>query len=187
MWGVGPMASYRPSEAWLLSASVRYTVTEFSTAGAIQDTAAFEGLTFMTQARWQMTEVMTHGVSGGRMVGTGMGSNFTENLFANYTVGWQFSRNLGVDGGFAWTRFKQSGVVGSVVPVIINGQVFNIPVTFVTSDEADIYAFNVGTSYQWSERLSSGLRYMHANQESLRYDDRSFTQNMVMLNLTYRF
>lgn len=186
-WSVGPMVSFRPSPYLSLFGTVRHSESTFSTSGVIEDTSEFSGLTFSAGINHSLTEVITHSITGGRSVGTGLGSNFTESLFASYGVGWQFSRKMGLNAGFSWNRFTQSGRFGTTIPVIVDGQVIDVPVTFTTSDEGDVYSYTLGTSYMISQKLNSNLTFSHVRQGSTRIQGRGFTSNMIGLNFGYTF
>jgi hypothetical protein len=186
-YGAGPMISFTPTPNLTLSASVQYTISTFSTGGAVVDTSEFSGLTYNGSISHRLTKTITHAVSGGRMIQGGIGSNFTDSYNVNYSLGWQFSRSMGLNLGFGWNRFEQSGTAGTLVPVLINGQPFVIPASFETHDEGDVISINAGTGYQITSKLNCALSYGYFNRSSSAFAGRSFSGHTVTLSLGYRF
>jgi hypothetical protein len=185
-WGVGPVISVRPTEFINLSVSVRYTVSTFEQNGAIADTSEFDGLTFSFAAGHQLTRNINHSVFASSGIQPGLGSNFSEQLSAGYALGWQFHPRMGLNFGFNYTDVQQSGAANTTVPVIVNGVLLNIPVTFLTNEKVQLYNFTLGTGYQFSPKLNGSLGY-GLNLRNSDQTDRDVDEHSVFLGLSYRF
>lgn len=187
MYGVGPMLSFQPTENLTMAGSVRYTIMEASQDGAIQDTSEFSGVSFNANISHRLTRNISHTASGGRMVQSGLGSNFTDSYMANYSVGWQVNRSLRMNAAFNWNQFKQSGLFGALMPIQVGDEIFLIPGSVSMSDSGTVYNIMVGSSYQFSEKFTGSLSYNYMDRQSSAFAGRDFVSHNIMLTLAYRF
>lgn len=185
-YGAGPMLSFQPNEFIILSGSVQYTISEFSSGGQISDTSDFSGLTYQISASHRITDNVSHSVTVSSGVNSGLGSNFTETFMAGYRAAWQFHERMGLNFGFTYSKMTQSQSQQALVPITFPTGTFLIPVSFIANDEAYLYDFDLGTGYQLTDRASLALNYIHSIRDS-RFATRSFSVNTVTLGVNYRF
>lgn len=185
-YGAGPMLSFQPNEFILLSGSVQYTISEFSSGGQISDTSDFSGLTYQISATHRITDNVSHSVTVSSGVNSGLGSNFTETFMAGYRATWQFHERMGLNFGFTYSKITQSQSQQALVPITFPTGTFLVPVSFIANDEASLYDFTLGTGYQLTDRASLALTYNHSIRDS-RFATRSFSVNTVTLGVNYRF
>ena len=185
-YGAGPMLSFQPNEFIVVSGSVQYTISEFSTDGQVSDTSEFSGLTYQLSASHQLTSKVSHSVTVSSGVNSGLGSNFTETFTAGYRASWQFHERMGLNLGFTYSKVTQSQSQQALVPITFPTGTFLVPVSFIANDEASIYDFTLGTGYQLTDRATLALNYNHSNRDS-RFAARSFSVNTVTLSVNYRF
>jgi opacity protein-like surface antigen len=185
-YGAGPMLSFQPSEFIILSGSVQYTISEFSSDGQISDTTDFSGLTYQISASHRITSNVSHTITVSSGVNSGLGSNFTETFMAGYRASWQFHERMGLNLGFTYSKITQSQSQQALVPITFPTGTFLVPVSFIANDEATFYDINLGTGYQLTDRANLALNYIHSIRDS-RFATRSFSVNTVTLSVNYRF
>ncbi len=185
-YGAGPMLSFQPNDFIMVSGSVQYTISEFTTDGQVSDTSDFSGLTYQLSARHRITENISHTLTVSSGVNSGLGSNFTEMFMTAYQASWQFHERIGLNLGFTYSKIIQSQAQQGLVPITFPAGTFLVPVTFIANDEATIYDFNLGTGYQLTDRANLGLNYHHSIRDSI-FAGRSFSVNIVTLAINYRF
>ena len=111
-YGAGPMLSFRPNDFIVLSGSVQYTISEFSSNGQVADTSEFSGLTYQISASHRLTSNISHTVTVSSGVNSGLGSNFTETFMAGYRASWQFHERMGLNLGLTYSKITQSVSAG---------------------------------------------------------------------------
>lgn len=185
-YGAGPMLSFQPNDFIMLSGSVQYTISEFSTNGQVSDTSEFSGLTYQISASHRLTSNISHSITVSSGVTSGLGSNFTETFMAGYRASWQFHERMGLNVGFSYSKVNQSQSQEALIPITFPSGTFLVPVSFIANDEASIYDFNLGTGYQLTDRANLALNYHHSIRDS-RFSTRSFSVNTVTLSVIYRF
>ncbi len=211
-YGIGPTASWRPSDYLSVSASVRYTVISSDRNGQIQDSSNFGGMTGNLSVSHELNRVLSHSLSVGRGVNGALGSNYSDSINASYQLSWRLTDNLPLNFGVAYDHSKQSGglqifgappgsiyvpgdpVTGTPSVLVTSSGVFSGVVLtpdglfgFPSVGQAsDNFNFSVSTGYQLTQHLSSSLGYGYTirNTDFVFGDYKS---HIVTLTLTYQF
>lgn len=211
-WSVGPLISYRPSEFLNFSASVRYSSITYDRIGGIAAASDPATITFDVSAAHQINRYLSHRLTAGRFFNKSLSSAQMETYSADYGLNWRVLRNLAVSGHVGWQDFKQAGnSLTRLFPsreaaiVALTGLPQSDGTLTTAADAAAIYdfysfqdsgnhiQFGLGTSYQFSRKLTGSLSYSHTIRSSdglaAQQGDfaSEFSANTVSINLSYRF
>jgi len=211
-WSAGPVLSYRPSSFLNFSASVRYSSITYDKIGGISGASDPASVIFDVSATHQINRYLSHHLTGGRYFNSSLSSAQMETYTAEYGITWNVFRNLGISGSAGWQNFKQTGNSltrlfpnrndaiaaltglpqrdGSLTTAAQAAAIYDF---YSFQDSGDSFHFGIGTSYQFTRKLTGSLAYSHTlRSSSIQAGNRygiapEYNANTVSLNLGYRF
>ena len=160
----GPRASYQLSKFVTLEASAGFTTSDYFNTGTVLDNSNFNSVTYQAGIEHTINKDLKHALRGGRVLGLGYGSNFTDTYNIQYSFNWLARQGISVYGTFAYEDFTVSN----------NGE------------EGQRYLFNIGTGYQITRQWNLGVNYAYALKESDVVGN-DYTQNRLILELRRQF
>ncbi len=163
-FSVGPVLSLKATSHIYVQLSLAYTSSTFDDSGTTGDTSEFEGLTFQAAINHQLNRRISHSLRFSRSVTPGYGSNFSDTFSAQYTITTPLSRNLSLNSSLGYESFESSGL----------------------GETADRFIAHIATSYQLSQKWSTGISYSLASKDSS-VSGRDYIQNRVTVGFVRQF
>lgn len=160
----GPRVAYQLSKFIALEASAGFTTSDYFNTGTIADNTAFNSVTYQVGIRHTINKELSHGLRGGRSLGVGYGSNYTDTFNVQYSFNWLVRQGISLYGTFAYEDFTVSN----------------------RGEEAQRYLFNLGTGYQITRQWMLGVNYAYALKDSDVVGN-EYTQNRLILELKRQF
>lgn len=162
----GLFFSMRVSEYSSLRASLGYVTYSFeSLSGTNQSLAPVSGLYGDLSWRQRVNSALSHSLSVGRSVQSGVFAEATELMYIRYDAQWRLFRQIALGTSISYEQFTETGGLG---------------------EEGSRYGFGLSLTRPWTRHLSSSLGY----QVYIRASDntnRDYLQNRLVLDLTYAF
>jgi hypothetical protein len=163
-FSIGPRVSYQLTKFVALEASAGWTTSDYFDNGTIADQSSFSSFTYQGGIRHTINKRTEHALRGGRSLGLGYGSNFTDTYNLQYSFRWLAAQGISIYGTAAYESLSVSNQGESAVR----------------------YLFNLGTGYQLSRRWNLGVNYAFSVKDSDRVGN-DYTQNRITLDLTRQF
>lgn len=161
---IGPRVSYQLTKFISLEGSAGWTTSDYFDTGSIADQSSFSSFTYQAGIRHTINKRTKHALRGGRSLGLGYGSNFTDTYNLQYSIDWLASQGVSVYGTLAYDHIEVSNA----------------------GESADRFLFNVGTGFKLTRQWTLGVNYTFAVKESdLAGND--YIQNRITLDLTRQF
>jgi ribosomal protein S18 acetylase RimI-like enzyme len=162
----GLFFSMRVSEYSSLRVSLGYVTYSFeSLSGTNQSLAPINGIYGDLSWRQRVSSVLSHSLSAGRSVQSGLFAEATELLYVRYDAQWRLFRQIGLGTSLSYEQFTETG--GLV-------------------EEGNRYGFGLSLSRPLTRHWSTRLRYQfylkasdHANLD--------YRQNRLVFDLVYAF
>lgn len=162
----GLFFSMRVSEYSSLRVSIGYVSYSFeSLSGTNQSLSSVGGLYGDLSWQQRVSSVLSHSLSVGRSVQSGLFAEATELTYFRYDAQWRLFRQIGLGTSISYEQFTETGGLG---------------------EAASRYGFGLSLTRPWTRHLSSSLGY----QFYLKASDnaqRDYLQNRLVLDLTYAF
>ncbi len=160
-----------------VDAHAGYVAYEFETGPTSVETEDVQDFYFSAGLDHELNQFVTHSLTGGREIDLGLFSNFQELYYARYNVIWKIIRDVGLGTYFYYehgTYPTHTGRLSSDLLISLPGETY------------DRYGVGVTVTYRLMQKLSANLGYRLTLKDSdTQY--RGYTQNALILGLTYRF
>lgn len=163
-FSIGPRMSYQMTKFVSLEASAGWTTSDYFNNGSITDTSNFSSFTYQGGIRHTINKRTEHSLRGGRSLGLGYGSNFTDTYTLQYSIRWLASQGVSIYGTTAYEHIQVSN----------------------RGEAADRILFNLGTGFQLSRRWNLGVNYTFSTKDSNLVGN-NYVQNRLTLDLTRQF
>lgn len=161
---IGPRLSYQATKFIALEASAGWTTSDYFDNGTIADQSNFSSFTYQGGIRHTINKRTEQALRGGRSLGLGYGSNFTDTYNLQYSLRWLASQGVSIYSTLAYEHIAVSNA----------------------GESADRYLFNLGTGFQLSRRWTLGMNYTLSKKDS-DLAGNNYLQNRVTLDLTRQF
>jgi hypothetical protein len=161
---IGPRVSYQATKFISLEASAGWTTSDYFDTGTIADQSNFSSITYQGGVRHTINKRTNHALRGGRSLGLGYGSNFTDTYNLQYSINWLASQGVTLYGTAAYEHIAVSNA----------------------GESADRYLFNLGTAFKLSRQWNFGVNYTLSKKDSDQAGN-NYIQNRVALDLTRQF
>jgi hypothetical protein len=122
-----------------------------------------------------ITESLNYSLDLGRQVNAGLQSDVDENYYAKLGLDWNFIKG----NRFTTSLFYQYGNQGTG-----SSQIAGTSNPNLVSETYDYYGGQIGYSHALTSRINLALNYRITERTSTG-EDRGYTQNVVMLQITY--
>ncbi len=163
-FSIGPRISYQVTKFVSLEASAGWTTSDYFDTGTIADQSNFSSFTYQGGIKHTINKRTTHALRGGRSLGLGYGSNFTDTYNLQYSLNWLATQGISIYSTLAYEHIDVSN----------NGE------------SADRYLFNLGTGFRLSRRWTLGANYTLSMKDSGLVGN-DYIQNRITLDLTRQF
>ncbi len=163
-FSIGPRVSYQATKFISLEASAGWTTSEYFDTGTIADQSNFSSFTYQGGIRHTINKRTEHALRGGRSLGLGYGSNFTDTYNLQYSMRWLASQGVTVYGTAAYEHIEVSNA----------------------GESASRYLFNIGTGFRLSRQWTMGVNYTLSVKESDMAGN-DYIQNRLSFDLTRQF
>ena len=165
-FSAGAFFSIRLSDYSSLRVSLGYVTYSFeSLSGTNQSLAAVGGIYGDLSWQQRVSSVLTHSLSVGRSVQSGLFSEATELFYVHYQAQWRLFRKTTLGTSVSYEQFTETGGLG---------------------EQANRYGFGLSLTRPWTRRWSSSLGY----QVYIKASDaanRDYLQNRLVFDLVYTF
>ena len=159
-------------------ASAGFTGFSFDPRGAddpVQDPQTYY---WSLEARHRLNEQITHTLSAGHELRLGIQSDYEELNFVRYFIDWKLFENIGLQTQISYEN-------GAYPRVDLNGRP-NPAGVFLDGEDYNRLNAWIGFSYKLMEKVTATAAYRHLLKTS-DIDFRNYSQNSVLLTLTYQF
>ncbi|GAB4246422.1 MAG: hypothetical protein OHK005_12210 [Candidatus Methylacidiphilales bacterium] len=163
---VGPFFDGRLTDFLRVAGGVSFVVSDFETGGRFGDRSNVATPNAYLRFTHEVNASLSHSLEGGRRTGVGLSSNTDTVNYVRHQASWLFVRDVGV-GTTAFAEFGDES--GGIL-----------------AENYTRYGAGINLSYQLTKSISAGLRYNYITKESDRFG-RSYDQNQVVFDLSYRF
>lgn len=164
-FSVGPLAIYRPSKHLYFRAGVSYVFSNFDLNGSITDASDASTVQFTAAAQHDFNKRRNHNLQVRRVVGPGVGSNFSEILAVQYSLNTIVNPKTSLQGRLSYENISASGANG---------------------EQSNRYLATLAVGHKFGRHWSGGLRYSFAWKDSNR-DGRDYQQNRFVLEMNRQF
>lgn len=163
---VGPYVEGRLTDFLRVAAGASYFVSDFDTGGRFGDGSNVSTPNGYLRLTHDVNPSLSHSLEGGRQTGAGLNSNTETVNYVRHRASWLVLRDVGI-GTTAFAEFgDQSGGL--------------------LEENYSRYGAGIRLNYQLTKSITAGLSYNFVRKESDRVG-RSYDQNQVVLDLSYRF
>ncbi|HEY1170099.1 MAG TPA: hypothetical protein VGH19_01910 [Verrucomicrobiae bacterium] len=163
-FSIGPRLSYQLTKFISLEASAGWTTSDYFDTGSIADQSNFSSFTYQAGVRHTINKRTNHGLRGGRSLGLGYGSNFTDTYNVQYSINWLASQGVSIYSTLAYEHIGVSNF----------------------GESANRYLFNIGSGFKLSRQWTMGVSYTLGLKESDTAGN-DYIQNRITIDLTRQF
>jgi len=162
----GAFLSMRVSEYSSLRVSIGYVTYTFeSLSGTNQSLAPVGGFYGDLSWRQRVNAALSHSLSVGHSVQSGLFAEVTELTYIRYDAQWRLFQKIALGTSLSYEQFTQTGGSG---------------------ETGSRYGFGLNLSRPWTRHLSTGLGYQFYIKAS-DLPNQDYTQNRLVFDLTYTF
>ncbi len=147
--------------------SAGYQMQTFASGGSINDNSNFESYIFQMSVKHEVNRFFSHNLSLSRYSLAGIGTNFSETQEFDYSVDWDFIKDVQLTASAFFQTLKDSGAGPN-------------------SESADRYGLSLKGVHKLFRSWDLGLGYDLMVKDS-NIPENDYLQNRVYLNLTYSF
>jgi hypothetical protein len=156
------------------------TIYTFSSQGQSGGNSTLDAYYVSLAASHQLTDFISHSLSINRNVQLGLnqGSDYIEQLTANYTITWALTKRISVGASASYEDGSQ--------PLQLEYLFFGFPIPYTETEHYHRYGGGLQASWQFTDRLSANLSYNRSLRDS-NLPERGYTENSVSFGLNYTF
>ena len=163
---VGPFVSATITKSLSVTAQGGGYFTTYDKGGGNGDSQDLSSYYGSLGINHQITDNISQSLTAGREFLPGLTSNFTERIYASYTVTWRATNYLSLGGNLLWENLTDSQAS--------------------VSEKSDRYGFGLSLNENLNDHATLSLNYQYlvkdANPSTL-----SYVQNQVSAGVDYRF
>ncbi len=162
---VGPFFSVQPSEYLNVRLAGGYVLYFFDPSQSVTNTENLDAFYADLSLNHRLSAFLTHSLSVGHQLRAGYFSDSQKLLYARHTANWRLFLKTTLQTSLSYERVEQTRDFG---------------------ETANRYGVGIGLVRPLTQRLSGSLRYQYYLKDS-DLENRSYTQNRLVLDLRYTF